>query len=178
MDADDLLEAKIYVGTYRKYNEGSLYGKWLTLSDYSDKEEFYEACKELHKDEEDPEFMFQDWEGLPKGLISESWISETVFELIEQADQMDNFDAFMAFLDYSSYSLEDEDFGYLLSKFNDCYQGKFDTEESFAEDFVENNYELPCFAQGYFDYEKFANTLFMTDYYFDDGTRSVFNRNY
>ena len=44
MDADDLLEAKIYVGTYRKYNEGSLFGKWLTLSDYSDKDEFYEAC--------------------------------------------------------------------------------------------------------------------------------------
>ena len=111
MDADDLLEAKIYIGTYRKYNEGSLFGKWLTLRDYSDKEEFYEACKELHKDEEDPEFMFQDWEGLPKGLISESWISETVFELIEQADQMDNFDAFMAFLDFTGYSLEDEDLG-------------------------------------------------------------------
>lgn len=106
MDADDLLEAKIYIGTYRKYNEGSLFGKWLTLSDYSDKDEFYEACKELHKDEEDPEFMFQDWEGLPKDLISESWISETVFELIEQADQMDNFDAFMAFLDFTGYSLD------------------------------------------------------------------------
>ena len=178
MDADDLLEAKIYIGTYRKYNEGSLFGKWLTLRDYSDKEEFYEACKELHKDEEDPEFMFQDWEGLPKGLISESWISETVFELIEQADQMDNFDAFMAFLDFTGYSLEDEDLGYLLSKFRDCYTGKHDSEVAYAEQFVENCYDLSDFMQTYFDYEKFAKDLFMGDYYFDDGTNSVFNRNY
>ena len=47
----DLSESKIYVGTYAKYNDGSIFGKWLTLSDYADKEEFYEACKELHKDE-------------------------------------------------------------------------------------------------------------------------------
>ncbi|WP_260264062.1 antirestriction protein ArdA [Elizabethkingia ursingii] len=52
----------IYVGTYKKYNEGSLFGKWLSLSDYSDYDELLEAMKELHKDEDDPEFMFQDYE--------------------------------------------------------------------------------------------------------------------
>lgn len=178
MDAEELLDAKIYVGTYKKYNEGSLFGQWLTLSDYSNSEEFYEACKELHSDEEDAEYMSQDWEYIPKDLISESWISETIFELIEQADSIKDFDAFMAFLDFTSYSLEDEELGYLKSKFDDCYQGKFDTEEAFAEHFVENCYELPEFARGYFDYEKFANTLFMTDYYFDDDTTAVFSRNY
>ena len=56
----NLLEAKVYVGTYAKYNKGSLYGKWLDLSDYEDRDEFYEACRQLHKDESNPEFMFQD----------------------------------------------------------------------------------------------------------------------
>lgn len=178
MDVEDLLEAKIYVGTYKKYNEGSLFGKWLTLRDYSDKEEFYEACKELHSDEEDAEYMFQDWESIPKGLISESWISETVFELIEQVDNIDPFDAFMAFLDFTSYSLEDEDLGYLLSKFRDCYAGKFDSEVAYAESYIEQSYDLSDFMQTYFDYEKFAKDLFMGDYYFDDDTTAVFNRNY
>ena len=68
MDADDLMEAKVYVGTYRKYNEGSIEGKWLDLADYTDKADFYEACADLHKDEQGPEFMFQDWEGIPVGL--------------------------------------------------------------------------------------------------------------
>ena len=59
MEAKVLSEAKVYVGTYAKYNNGSLSGAWLDLSDYSDKEEFYEACRELHKDEEDAEYIPQ-----------------------------------------------------------------------------------------------------------------------
>lgn len=178
MDAEDLLDTKIYVGTYKKYNEGSLFGKWLTLSDYSDRDEFYEACNKLHSDEEDAEYMFQDWEGIPKGLISESWISESVFELIQQADQINDFDAFIAFLEVSGYSLEDEDLGYLLSKYKDCYAGKYDSEEAYAESYVEQCYDLSDFMQTYFDYEKFAKDLFMGDYYFDADTNAVFNRSY
>ena len=47
MEATKLSAASVYVGTYAKYNNGSLFGAWLDLSDYSDKEEFYEACREL-----------------------------------------------------------------------------------------------------------------------------------
>ena len=45
------LKNTVYVGTYNKYNNGSLFGKWLDLSDYPDKDEFLEACRELHEDE-------------------------------------------------------------------------------------------------------------------------------
>lgn len=48
---------KIYVGTYSKYNNGSIDGKWITISDYNTYEEFVDACRELHSDESDPEFM-------------------------------------------------------------------------------------------------------------------------
>ena len=40
MEATTLSAASVYVGTYAKYNNGSLSGAWLDLSDYSDKEEF------------------------------------------------------------------------------------------------------------------------------------------
>lgn len=180
MDTDYLLEAKVYVGTYKKYNEGSLFGKWLNLADYSDHDEFYEACKELHADEDDAEFMFQDWEYIPRGQIGESWISESIFELIGRVDEIKELGAFMAFLDFTSYSLEDEDLDYLLSKFNDCYHGKHDSEEDFAEYLVDNGSfgEIPDHLTRYIDYEKIANDLFITDYYFDDDTKAVFNRNY
>lgn len=62
----------VYCGTYNKYNNGSIAGAWMSLEDYSTPEEFFEACRELHKDEDDPEFMFQDFEGYPEGLYSES----------------------------------------------------------------------------------------------------------
>ena len=90
MEAKVLSEAKVYVGTYAKYNNGSLSGAWLDLSDYSDKEEFYEACRELHKDEEDAEYMFQDWENVPEGLIGESWISENFFALRDAVEDLDD----------------------------------------------------------------------------------------
>lgn len=58
--------ARLYVGTYAKYNADSLGGGWLDLSDYSDRDEFLGACRDLHKDESDPELMFQDFEGFPR----------------------------------------------------------------------------------------------------------------
>lgn len=80
------MTARIYVGTYAKYSSGSIAGKWLDLDDYTDKESFLEACKELHKDEQDPEFMFQDYEGFPKAYYSESYIPDGLFDWLELDD--------------------------------------------------------------------------------------------
>ncbi|WHT75169.1 antirestriction protein ArdA [Myroides odoratimimus] len=54
------MHSKVYVGTYAKYNNGSIKGDWIELNNFSSIEEFYEFCSELHSDETDPEFMFQD----------------------------------------------------------------------------------------------------------------------
>ena len=71
---------QIYVGTYSKYNEGSIAGAWLDLEKFSDKEDFLSACLELHNDEADPELMFQDYEGFPDRFYSESGITEALFD--------------------------------------------------------------------------------------------------
>lgn len=167
----DIQEAQIYVGTYAKYNDGSLFGKWMQLSDYSDLEEFIEACKELHNDEEDPELMFQDWEEIPEGLINESWLSENFFDIRDAIDSLkdDNREAFMVWCTHGSYDISREDVHVLLSKFWDEYHGKYSSEEDFAYRYVVDCYDLPEFAQTYFDYEKFTNELFSTDYWFEGG---------
>lgn len=82
----------IYVGTYAKYNNGSIEGQWLDLTKYSDYDEFMEACKELHADEADPEFMFQDYEGIPEAFISESHIDENFWEFMEVLEKIENMD--------------------------------------------------------------------------------------
>lgn len=53
---------RIYVGTYHKYNNGSIKGEWVDLDDYSCAEDFYEHCAEIHSDEKDPEYDFQDFD--------------------------------------------------------------------------------------------------------------------
>ena len=47
--------AWIYVGTNAKYNNGSIAGAWLDLSDYADREDFLTAARAVHADEADPE---------------------------------------------------------------------------------------------------------------------------
>lgn len=97
----ELLRAEVYCGTYGKYNRGSLDGGWLTLADYHTNEEFLEACKKLHEDERDPEFMFQDVEYLPDGFYSESCIYPEVFEVLNVVRKWneDKQEAFQAFCD-------------------------------------------------------------------------------
>lgn len=66
------VEPALYCGTYAKYNDGSIAGRWMKLEEYGSAEEFLKACRELHADEPDPELMFQDCEGLPRELYGES----------------------------------------------------------------------------------------------------------
>lgn len=80
---------KLYVGTYAKYAAGSLKGAWLDLAKFENAEAFEAACRRLHKDEMDPEFMFQDvetsedWE---EGLYSESAIPREWWALKREHD--------------------------------------------------------------------------------------------
>jgi Antirestriction protein len=166
-----LSEARVYVGTYAKYNNGSIFGKWLDLSDYSDKEEFYDACRQLHSDEQDAEYMFQDYENIPDGLINESWISDNLFEVIEAVSELgdDEQEAFYLWLDNGSRYIDTDDISGLINSFRDDYQGAYNDEEDFAYQIVEDCYDLPDFAKTYFDYEKFARDLFIGDYTFESG---------
>ena len=145
MEAATLSEARVYVGTYGKYNNGSLFGAWLDLSDYSDKEDFYEACRELHKDEEDAEYMFQDWENVPENLIGESWISENFFTLRDAVENLGDTEqeAFFVWCNYKSHDLSEEDADDLVRDFQDEYQGQYDDEEDFAYQIVEECDDLP-----------------------------------
>lgn len=153
-------ESKIYVGTYAKYNDGNLFGKWFDLSDFSDKDEFIESCLELHNDEDDPELMFQDWENIPDCYISESWISEEFWELLNSDV---DFNAFIAFVEMRGSGN--------VSDFKDAFMGEYDSEEDFAEQLFDNLYlhEVPDFLRYYIDYESFARDIFCGDYYFSGG---------
>lgn len=166
---------KIYVGTYHKYNCGSIQGKWLELDDYSDKDEFYEACAELHSDEEDPELMFQDWENIPECWVHESGVDEKVWDWICCTDS--NKDALEAYLSY--FGDEFDSYDEIIDDLNDKYHGDFsdelDPKVAYAEQLFDECYasEIPDNLKGYIDYEKFARDLFMDGYVEVDG--HIFN---
>ncbi len=95
--------AKVYVGTYGKYNNGSIKGGWLDLADYATYDDFLKACAKLHKDERDPEFMIQDVEEFPDGLGCLEWLSREDFNDVKKAMQEEEEDnkPSLSIVDYS-----------------------------------------------------------------------------
>ncbi len=120
---------KLYVGTYQKYNAGSIQGAWLSLSDYDNAEQFYKACAELHKDEDDCELMFQDFEGFPEDMYSESGGVEELYELIDFINNS-HLDAEIVLAAISiGISLDDD--------IEDAYAGSYDSDQDFAVQLAE-----------------------------------------
>ena len=76
---------RVYVGTWAKYNRGSIAGGWLALNECKDYQAFMRKCKALHRSERDPEFMIQDTEDFPDGLSCGDWLSEQDFLDVKQA---------------------------------------------------------------------------------------------
>lgn len=131
---------RIYVGTYAKYNDGSIAGKWLNLEDYAGAEEFMQACQELHADEEDPEFMFQDYEGFPECFYSESTSSSEIEKLYEFIS-MDEDDRKLIemYAEATGYSIDEIN----LSDAQDAFHGTADGEADFAERMAEECGNIP-----------------------------------
>ncbi|WP_313685159.1 antirestriction protein ArdA [Pantoea sp.] len=154
----------VYVGTYHKYNCGSIYGKWLDLTDFDGEDDFYEACRELHDEEPDPEFMFQDLEGIPDKFASESYIDWDFIDAWKQAKDAGSEGAFIAWADYSGRCDFDE--------FEEAYRGEADSEEDYAYQLAEECgllSEVPESLRNYFDYEAYARDLFSSGYVLHDG---------
>ena len=170
METMDLSEARIYVGTYAKYNNGSLQGEWVELSDFYDLDGFMERCSEIHEDEEEPEYMFQAWEEIPDCLIDEGHLEENFFELRDELDRLNNTEkeAFWVWADGNNAQLTQDAYS-LVKSFQSDYIGSYASREDFAEELAKMENDLPDFALIYFDFGKYADDLFCTDFWYKDG---------
>lgn len=152
----------IYVGTYHKYNCGSIAGKWLNLLDYADPSEFYAACAKLHSDETDPEYMFQDFDGFPRQYYSECGGITELYQYID-------------FIRESSLDLEIIEAGIALDipleSIEDAYYGSYSNDEDFAQNYAEDTgaiTETVAWPYTHIDWESAARDL-MQDYNDQDG---------
>ena len=153
-------QPSVYVGTYGKYNDGSLCGLWIDLSTFNGFDDFIDFCKAIHADEEDPELMAQDFEGFPRQWYNEGFMSEDDFDnIIEYSELCDKYSR-EAVDDYMEFHDE-------LDDFEEAYCGEWDSEEDFARHIVSEFYDLERSMgelANYFDYEAFGRELFMWDY--------------
>lgn len=150
------MEMNVYVGTYAKYNNGSIFGRWMNLCEYSSKQEFLEACQELHSDEKDPEFMFQDYEYIPERMIGESFIDERIWDVIEQDWDDEQLERFSEYMDATGCNIEAA-----IQKSQDNFIGEFDSyyDLGFYMAHDMDCIKIPESLECYFDYEKYGREM-------------------
>lgn len=153
-------EPSVYVGTYHKYNCGSLRGMWIDISSFDGYDEFIGFCEAIHADEPDPELMCQDYEGFPEQWYNEGFITREDFDNIKKYSELCG--------EYDSEAVEDYmEFHDSLDNFEERCMGKYDSEEDFARYIVSEIYDLEKMMGSladYFDYERYGRELFMFDY--------------
>jgi antirestriction protein len=145
--------SRVYVGTYAKYNEGNLAGEWLDLEDYTDKDEFIAACLDLHKNETDPEMMFQDWEDVPDGMVTECSIDPDLWDWL--ALDEDDRKVVQAYRDYVDQSATNE-------QALEAYMGKYESAADYAEEHWSESGELnkvPEAVRYHIDWEGVARDM-------------------
>ena len=165
------MSARVYVGTYAKYNNGSIAGAWLNCADYSNHGEFIEAAQALHNGEHDPELMYQDYEGFPKAFYGESYIKPDLWEWLELDDSdRELLAAYQDGVDESG----------TIEQARDAFAGTANSESDWAESFLDESgmlSELPEWARNYFDYDAYARDARYegTAFVRYDGTLYVFH---
>lgn len=163
MDTTTEVKPALYVGTYGKYNDGSIAGKWLNLDDYETANDFFKACAELHSDENDPEYMFQDFEGFPKEFYSESLGTDEVQQLLDFLHLPEDERELLAeYADATGERLAD----ITLEQAQDAYITTLETADhnrGYGEYVVDNDFigEVPEALQNYLDYEAIGRDSLM-----------------
>jgi antirestriction protein len=156
---------KIYVGTYYKYNCGSIAGDWVDVTILT-KEEFLDMCETLHNEEKDPEFMYQDWE-CPNFLneyISESGIDSKFWDIKEELQNLDDseVEALNAYIKAG--------FDFDINEFRDrffCHIDDYNVNRAFGDYMLEEMGEMeqiPQHLRYYIDSELYGRDLLISDF--------------
>jgi len=161
----------LYIGTYKKYNNGNLAGEWLDLEDYDDFNSFILACKELHSDELEPEFMIQDTQDIHPNLAK--YLDKDLYTYLEACEKSSP-EIINALLDYGyniNQALEDcenvtviEKHDSLTFEENIAY---YHAEHGFIDGLGYGHEET--ILTSYFDYQSYGHDESINNTYVDIG---------
>ena len=164
---------KIYVASLSDYNAGILHGAWFNLADYNDDEELYAAI-ESQVLETSPtahaeglktaeKYAIHDYDEIYPSGLGEYESLEFLMEIqscLNRCSSGEEEEAFCAWMDETGNAPD-------YSSFEDAYCGKYESEEDYAYQYIEDTGmldSLPEWAQRYFDYEAFARDMFLDEY--------------
>ena len=179
----------VYVGTYHKYACGDLFGAWIDLSCFTDADDLLAACRELHKDEREPELMFQDFQGFPDCLYSECMGAERLQEVLDFINiDDDERDILEAYIDLNGKhgtidelnTAAQEAFLCRLKPYmikHNFFPGQ--EEEAFGQFLADSGFiNIPDDSplSSYFNYERYGRDMLLDTYEMTGDDRYIFRR--
>lgn len=152
------IDVTVWIGTYEKYNKGKNDCVKLVLTDFTSLEDFYKACAEYHKDEQDPEFMLADYEtncSIIKSLIEDFEIHDNIFDIIDALESArHSWDVYEAYTEIDHSYDPDEDVTEWIKKVDNYYVGTYKDFKSFVQESVLDSVEKQNPLIRYIDWKK------------------------
>lgn len=150
-------------------------GLWVDLDDVSDTDEVLKLLADAGHvpvdDDGEPVYGGDLLVAATDGVLAECFLSRhDCFDLSGFKEAADDLDAMRR--SYEAGAAYIGHFGsWSRSSFEEAYQGEWDNEQAFAEDYFDDLYlqELPEHLRSYIDYDKFARDLFLDGFTFEDG---------
>ena len=157
---DENLETRLFCGTYDKEFSGITTGEWMTISSYENLQDFLEACKEIHKDEENPKFRFSQAQGIFSELIENDFIYEDIFYYYKEFEPAELI-PLSYFISKDSWAYSADNYDVSREYFLKSYMGKYDNFTTFIFDYLKVDYEkIPKELLPYLDFDLLIAELF------------------
>jgi antirestriction protein len=140
----------------------------LLVLDAVDPDELKEGIEEMLSNgpaDNAEEWAFHDYEGFGDYSVSEYEDIDGLAELGRCIEEHG-----LAFAAYAENIGQGAD----EAGFEDAYCGEWDSETAYAENLMDECYEVPDNLANYIDYAAFARDLFINDYYSVDGGAGVY----
>lgn len=172
----------IYVACLASYNSGHLHGAWLNLGDVprlnaSDIQEGIDYVLKTSPVPNAEEYAVHDSQGIP-AILGDEWpdleaLAEWVTTWQECEGNGNNGDTFRRYCDHIGQTVT-------ADEFTDAYQGTFNSEADFAEDFYEQTGQMPTDSlASYIDWDRVWYGVFSCDGWFSiyqgHGTYAIFS---
>lgn len=161
---------KIYVASLSDYNAGILHGIWIDFNNLTSAEDIQTQVNNMLKEspilkklgEPAEEWAIHDYEGFEN--VSEYAGFDELFEEFEnyislEEDEIEAYKAYTSDIVGKHYAT--------VEGFKEDYQGFFESEKAFCENWVDEIgllNEVPENLAYYFDYAAYSSDLFITDF--------------
>ncbi len=164
------LQPKIYVACLAAYNAGYLHGVWIDATESLDF--ILSAIRTMLSNSPIPnaeEWAIHDYEDFSSIHLEEYTGLDTVVAIVEIVKEHGELGA--EIIAYHGNCLDD------AKTALENYCGEYDNEADYAEQLMNDCYDVPEHLQFYINYDKFAHDLFINDNYsvYVHGKCHVFN---